>query len=349
MAKLGKLWAGRVYGTNTGNVFVELDSSGERVTGAVRLMDSQFGLTVYKVAGSFDGTLRLKGEPTQVPSGITAGVLEITGNLMPEGNLRGQWSSSIGTGGTFEIYPHDTPQSPDQRTAGPSAIPEQIFTSTVSLGSVRLYAKDLWELINFIRKDFIVGRPVVTYTIRGNEATKYFEDFQKEASTFGELRRIKINIQELEAHGINKVVTIELNSNVNAENEIRTQGINESWVVGKAEAIARTLRPFERKLVTTYKKFGLTLNQLIFLAMLALIPSIDLLLQRVIFVAVVVLLISFLYWLHSKFIPNAVIYLSAKEPTVFQRVWPSIMSWLAAVTASLTAAYVFYLLTRTSP
>ncbi|TLY28795.1 MAG: hypothetical protein E6K63_07045 [Nitrospirae bacterium] len=347
MPTLGKLWAGRVYGTNTGNVFVELDSSGERVTGTVRLMDTQLGLTVYKVTGSFDGMLRLKGEPTQVRSGITAGILEITATLTPEGSLRGQWNSSIGTGGTFELYPHDVPPPPDQRAASAGAIPEQIFTSNVSLGSVRLYAKELWELVNFIRKDFIVGRPVVTYTLRGNEATKYFEDFQREAGTFGELRRIKINIQELEAHGINKVVTIGLNAT--GQNEIQVQGINESWVIGKAEAIARTLRPFERRLVTTYKKFGLTLNEFIFLAMIVALPSIESIWQRMAFATVAVILLSGLYWFHSKFIPNTVIYLSGKEPTVFQRAWPSILSWLSAVTASLAAAYFFYLLTRSTP
>lgn len=346
MPTLGKLWAGRVFGTNTGNLFVELDSSGDRVAGTVRLMDTQFGLTVYKVTGSFDGTLRLKGEPTQVQDGVIAGALDITATLTPEGNLRGQWKSSLGTGGTFEAYPHDV-LPPDQRAASPLTIPEQFFTSNVSLGAIRLYAKDLWELVAFIRKDFVVGRPVVTYTVRGNEATKYFEDFQKEATTFGDLRRIKINIQEPEAHGINKVVTIELNPT--GQNEIRAQGINESWVVGKAEAIARTLRPFERGLVTTYKKFGLTLNQGIFLAMLVFIPAIESFWQRGVFVAVVVALLNVLYWLHSKFIPNTIIYLGEKEPTVFQRVWPSILSWLAAATASLAAAYVFYLLTRNTP
>lgn len=188
---------------------------------------------------------------------------------------------------------------------------------------------------------------VVTYAVRGNEVTKYFEDFQKEAATLGELRRIKLTIQEPEAHGINKVVVVELNSL--GQNEIRVQGINESWVVGKAEAIARALKVFERDLVTTYKKFGLTLNQLIFLAMLVLIPAIASLWQRAVFVAVVVLLLGVLFQLHSRFIPSAALYLGEQEPTVFQRTWPSVLSWLIAATASLAAAFVFYWLTRPAP
>src|SRR2546425_8113198 len=57
-----------------------------------------------------------------------------------------------------------------------------LFRSTVTLGAVRLYAKDLWDLAQFIKRDFVVGRMVVTYAVRGNEVTKYLEDFQKERS-----------------------------------------------------------------------------------------------------------------------------------------------------------------------
>lgn len=346
MTTLARLWAGRVYGTNTGNLFVELDSSAEEITGTLRLMDTVFGLNVYRVSGSFDGTLRLRGEPTHAPAGVNTGPIEATAVLTPEGYLRGEWRSSIGTAGTFEAYPHDVPP-PDQRTAGTTQVPEQLYTSTLTLGAVRLYAKDLWDLAQFIRKDFVVGRMVVTYAVRGNEVTKYFEDFQKEAGTLGELRSIKLTIQEPEAHGINKVVVVELNSL--GQNEIRVQGINESWVVGKAEAIARTLKAFEKGLVTTYKKFGLTLYQVIFLAMLVLIPAIASLWQRAVFVGFVVLLLGVLFRLHSRFIPSAALYLGEQEPTVFQRTWPSVLSWLIAATASLAAAYVFYWLTRRAP
>ena len=79
--------------------------------------------------------------------------------------------------------------------------------------------------------------------------------------------------------------------------------------------------------------------------MLVVIPAIESLWQRGIFVIIVVLLLSFLYWLHSKCIPNAIIYLGEHEPTFFERTWPSVLSWVATATASLAAAYVFYLLT----
>ena len=180
--------------------------------------------------------------------------------------------------------------------------------------------------------------------MRGNEVTKYFEDFRSEAPDLGELKRFKLVIQEPEAYGINKVVVLELTAF--GQNEIRVQGINETWVTGKAEATARMLRTFEKTLVTTYKKFGLTLNQIILLAMLVLIPSIQLLWQRAVFVVAIIFLLQCLVWLHQRFIPNATLYLAEQTPNAFQRVWPTILSFFIGVVASLVAAWLFQLLAR---
>lgn len=343
MPTLGRLWAGRIFGTNTGNVFLELGGTDDVITGTARLMDTVFGLSVYRVSGTFDDTLRLTAAPTQVEPGIDAGTIEVTAALTPEGNLRGEWRSSLGTAGTFEAYPHDG-AAEAQRSAGTSQVPEQVYTSTVALGALRLYANDLWSLAQFIKKEFLIGRVVVTYEVRGNEVSKYLEDFQGEAPSLMELRRLKLAIQEPEAYGINRVVIVDLNAA--GQNEVRVQGINESWVVGKCQAIARMLRPFENPLVTTFKKFGLTLNQLIFLAMLVVIPAISSMWSRAAFVAVVVLLMAALYQLHNRFIPSAALYFGQREPSFFQRLWPSLASWLIAASASLAAALAYYWLTR---
>ena len=346
MPTLGRLWAGRIFGTNTGNFFLEVESSPDGVlTGTLRLMDTLAGLTVYRVTGSFDGTtVRFEGDSAQAEAsqGVSIGTVHATGTLTPQGHIRGTWTSSIGTAGTLEAYPHDQ-AVPDQRTVA-GAPPEQFYTSTIAIGAVRIYGADLWELVEFIRRDFVVGRLVVTYAIRGTEVTKYLEDFRTEAATLGQLRRFKLAIQEPEAYGINKVVVLELIPF--GQNEIRVQGINESWVTGKAEATARMLRKFEKPLVTTYKKFGLTLNQLIVLAMLVLIPAIQFLWQRAMFVVAVVLLLQSLVWLHQRFIPNVTLYLSEEEPTVVQRAWPTILSFVIGVVASLVAALLFQWLTQ---
>jgi hypothetical protein len=50
MSAIGKLWAGQVFGTNTGNLFVEFVSDvGDQLKGVLRFMDQRFGLVLYDI------------------------------------------------------------------------------------------------------------------------------------------------------------------------------------------------------------------------------------------------------------------------------------------------------------
>ena len=61
---LGQLWAGKVYGTNTGNLFVKLEGEDAALVGTLRFNDTVVGLTEYSISGSFDGALlTFTGQP----------------------------------------------------------------------------------------------------------------------------------------------------------------------------------------------------------------------------------------------------------------------------------------------
>src|SRR5215203_5030314 len=108
MSNIGRLWAGYIYGTNTGNVFAELEQAENRVAGLLRVMDREFGIAVYRVQGAFEkGKLELDGVPEGTIEGIESGNIRVAGTLTPEGQIRGQWNSTLGTGGTFLLFPHD--------------------------------------------------------------------------------------------------------------------------------------------------------------------------------------------------------------------------------------------------
>lgn len=343
MAIIGRLWAGRVFGTNTGNLFLDLEATADELRGTLRFMDNAFGLVIYEVKGTFDGsTLEFEGEPKQALPGVETGQISAKATLTPHGSLRGQWTSSLGTGGTFELFPHDPP-SADQSKTPDSPVPEQLHTARLSVGAIRVYADDVRGLAQAIQNDFTVARLVVTYKSGGTEKTRYFDDFEKEAESLGVLQYFKLTIQEPEAHGINKLAVIELNSQ--GSNDVIVQGIYETWVIGKAEALARHLRRYEKSLVTNTKKYGLGLNQLIAVVMLLLFPEVQPLWRRAVFAAVVLGLLAALVWAHRRYLPNVVVYLTPRKPRPIARAWPSILSWLIAATASFAAAYVFYLLT----
>lgn len=345
MSDLGKLWAGRAYGTNTGNLFVSFDETEPRVRGTLRFMEDQAGVSVYSVEGEFDGRLDLQGEWRDGGEAEHHGVLSVNGRLTSDGNLRGTWESTVGTGGTFELSPHDVAIA-ETRSSQSVHGPEQLYTRRKTLGAIRLYAQDIRDLLRYMSEEFANPKPVVTYQVRGSEVTKYSSEFLQEFGEIGELRYLKILVQEPEAHGLNRVVMVEFNSA--GTNELLVQSTRESWVVGRSEALEAFLERFTSPLVTTYKRFGLNLNSVIVLAMIIAVPEIDPWIERISFVVATVAVLLGLYWLHTTFIPNTAIALTAGQPGVLGRTGPTILSWLFAVSASLVAALIFRLLTHGS-
>ena len=231
MAEIGKLWAGRVFGTNTGNVFVEINPSNGGVIGTIRFSDSVFGLVIYEFKGSFDGsTLELEGDSKQTEPGVETGQLTAKAVLTSQGRFHGQWWTSLGTAGTLELFPHDALPA-DQSKLTDVQIPEQLRTVRQSFGAVRLYWEDIQELVKVVKQDFVVGRVIVSYKLNGDEITQYFEDFEKQRTNFKECKYLKLSIQEPEAHGINRLAVIELDSQ--GRNDLIVQGIHESMGRGK--------------------------------------------------------------------------------------------------------------------
>lgn len=188
---------------------------------------------------------------------------------------------------------------------------------------------------------------IATYKSGGIENVRYFDEFEKAAPKIQRIQYLKLSIQEPEAHGINKLAVVELDSD--GRNGVFTQGIHESWVIGKAESVARHVRRHENSFFTNFKKFGLGLNQFIFGTMLVLIPEIETLERRAIFAAIVFGLLMALVWVHQEFLPNVVIYMAPKKPGLLTRAVPGIWSWVMAASAPLAAAIAFYLLTKQAP
>jgi len=343
MTSLAPYWAGYLYGTNTGNLFVEFSEADGQISGKLRVNDTTLGVTVYEVSGTFEGgKLSLSGEPIQTEEGVQSGKITAEATLLSNGSLSGKWESKLGTGGIFQLFPHRGPV--ESLSVGEAVTPEQLHTRTLTLGSIRLFPGDLRSIVDLMSRDFIVGRLVITYEDHGTHVAQYFDEFQKTKSNLGELRYIKLVIQEPEAHGINRLILVEFDTN--ATNTITVQGIQQAWVVGMAETLALKIRKYEKMLVTTYKKFGLGLNQILFLAIIVLIPEIENIWGRALFVGLGLFLLVILYVIHSRLIPNVAIYMTTQEPGWFARVWPTVLSWIVAASATLAATYVFYILTK---
>jgi hypothetical protein len=128
--------------------------------------------------------------------------------------------------------------------------------------------------------------------------------------------------------------------NAIGSNEIRVQGIQESWVIGKAEALAAFLRERQKFLTTTFQKYGLNVNFVLFVAAIILLPDLSVS-RRFVFMILVVGILLGIAKLHSQFIPNALIRLPTSKPTLIERIWPQTFSWLATVGAAVVGAIIY--------
>lgn len=344
VAELVKHWAGRVAGTNTGNVSVKLERDAERengIEGTLRLADDQYGVVTYVLAGTFDGSvLEAAGAPDQVPPEVNAGELTIQGILTPEGQITGEWKSTLGTGGVFRLFPHDI------AATGPrmGGLTEQVNEEHRVLGSIRLFGDEIQAVATDVVADFsATPRPLVTYRNDAGTKTTYLDDFLEAVENLGEISYLKIFAQEPEAYGINRVVVLELGNHV--QNSIRVQGVQHSWVVGKAEALSRRLAQYEEPLSTGYKKWGVGLVQLLLLAtLLVSLPSLDSTVYRIVLLFVVAALLWAFNKVHAVFLPNLVVSARKRPPIRWMRAIPRLLSWFAAILAAVLAAYAAYLL-----
>lgn len=337
MTNIGKLWAGKLYGTNTGNLFAEFISADGQFSGTLRVSDDRFGIAVYAVTGTFDGVeVQIEGKPATAPDNLNTGEISAKGSLTPEGHIRAQWSSTIGNGGTFILLPHDS--SNPQHIAFSQ---EQLHTASRRIGALRLYAEDVQELIGFMSRDFSQGRVILTYRERGHEVSRYASDVQNELSRLGELRYLKLYIQAPDANGVNKFALVELNAD--GINEVRVQGIQESWVVGNVETITSFLKTYQKTLSTTFRSFGLNINGFLAIGTLVFLPEL-ILSRRIIFVLAMASMGWAILFIHKQFIPNVIVYLSPQRPSAFQRVWPQILSWMIAATSAVFASVIYGIL-----
>ncbi|MFT4171140.1 MAG: hypothetical protein QM639_01165 [Rhodocyclaceae bacterium] len=329
---LGHLWAGRAYGTNTGNLFVKLEGNDEALSGVLHMSEAGVGLVMYSLQGAFDGNrLTLTGETQAQIEGVVFGQLTASATLTNKGELSGEWSTSIGSAGTFILFPHDQAQGIEDI---PNRVPDQLHTARHSFGAVEIDREQLTAIADEIQRDFKNAQVVVT-VVAGTEQSRFLVDFK--AIPFHDGVRtaiIKLFVQEPEGSGVNRVALVEFGPQVNM---VMTQGGDEAWVLGMLEKLKRTIRPLERTYATNFKKLGFGVNQLLVVGTITFLPSLDTFRNRAILMAGVLALVLGVNWLHGRYLPFAAIHLGPKPTGLLARIAPSLASWVIAVSAGIAA------------
>lgn len=337
MAEILGRWAGHLYGTNTGNLFVEFEGVATELRGTVRLMDNAFGLNIFAATGSFvDGRLALQCEIIQAPEGLEFGAVSVTAALAPDGVLRGDWRSTLGTAGTLVLHPHG-----DASTAQIGPRPERLHVAAREFGALSLGSEGVRALIQAMNLDMGSQPVVVTYPEGGLEISRFAADFERDIQTLGIVYSLRLNVQSLEPSGVNRVVSVEISRY--GINQVRVQGTDGVWVRGKMELVADLLGRHERRMLTGVRKWGLNFNTLLVVAAVIAMPDLPLT-RRAIFAAAIFALILSIAALHKKFVPGAVIRLSPMKSGFIERAGPQVLSWLIAASSAVVASVVYGLL-----
>ena len=326
---LSNLWAGRIHGTNTGNIFVKLEGEDPNLTGALHLSDPLYGLAVYSIKANFDGCrLFLEGSPKNKEEYPNLGNLEAQGYLKGHGEIEGEWATDIGSAGTFLMFPHGEEEILEEHSG-----PEQLHTVRHPFGAIAINRGKIITIAKMIQKEF-GHAPVVITTVADTEQTKLLRDFEKVAPHRSRVSILKIFCQEKDRNGLNRIAQVEFGPNTNYA---MVQGGDEAWALGVLEKLKREISSLERTYTTHFRRFGVGINQFLLVLAIIFLPGLEGLFDRSVLMGGVILIIFSVNWFHDRYLPFAVIYIDERPQTLISRIAPNALSWFVAATASLAA------------
>jgi len=125
MIDLSGTWEGTFSGTNQGRMVIKFTHEGDRIYGAGHFNEPTVGIYRYQVQGVVSKEiiklLLTPGERSH--AGILLGNIDATATLNKQGAITGEWRSSIGTQGSFQVVRAISPDIPQQKnTNGNNAV-----------------------------------------------------------------------------------------------------------------------------------------------------------------------------------------------------------------------------------
>lgn len=327
-------WTGRIFGTNTGNVYLHLTEQPiGSLIGTLRVNDDVLGLTVHAVEGSFDGsTFMLRGKPLEAPPDVVSGDITATGVLNQRGDFEGQWESTVGSAGRFVL-------APAYAISGQDNEPDQLHIARHDFGPMVVSHSDLVEIADHIQKDF--STPVVVTISGETEKSMYLSAFRSAQHNEDFAKVVKIRAQSVERGGIQRVAQVEFGPSFNF---VLTQSIDEAWARGKKDMLRQSLKKYEKSYFTIGKKLGVTINQALLFFVLIYLPSLDTELKRAVLLGALVAIAASLNAIDNKLLKHASIQLRERSPSFFDRIGSSSVSWVAGIVGAVIAGLILALL-----
>jgi hypothetical protein len=354
-------WTGSVWGTNRGSVIAEMTRDGNRVEGKILLFEPGFGQTRVRLIGEWNEANRIAGKLDQFTANLAVAAFlpqagEMKGAFDPqEGLIRGEWKTDAGTIGKFVLVKVDGQlqipelvqqpqvvhgQPPQPQSAQPAQPPPALVTVTKVLGSYRLDERALRSLAELTKSGTNVAIPAINAALAGREFIHIGVDsLLADASIPAVIYDLRIAANEPVVHAGNNTVVVTLKRH--EPNTLYISGYDRVWVEGKAAQIENFLRHHESKATHILRRYGSYLNSIIFLAMLAFLPSVPSLRDRLeVVLYVFILLTALLYsW---RLAANTKVFLREPKFAWYQKN----SGWLLVLLEVALSAWIAYLVQK---
>jgi len=355
-------WNGSVWGSTTkGTVSVSIIRQGGRFEGNLTLFEPGLGQLHANLAGEWTDKNRVTAMlrqftgnysiPVTLPqSGTMVGIFDPA-----EGTLTGEWATDAQTRGKFLLVkiesaqptlpgtpavPTPAPPPTGPASAGPAPNIPPLITKTVVLGAYRMDEQAVRRLASLVRNGTNVAAPVLNASHKGSEHIHVgVDNLVADPSVPAVVYNLLVTANEQAVKTGTNTVTINLKHR--EPNILFVSGYDPIWVEGKAAALRSFLEEHESRATHFWRKYGSYANTIIFLALLALLPSIPDLLKRVTVLAFVFLLL-FLLMASWKFAANTKIFLRETKFAWYEKN----AGWLLVLLEVALTGWVGYLIQR---
>ncbi len=356
-------WIGTLWGTNHGTLIAEFTREGDGAEGDIQLFEPGIGQTGIHFTGAWNNTDKITGKLDRFTGNhVTPLTLPQSGEMDCQYDsgqeiIVGEWKTDIGTNGKFVLAKSESPQissllgvqqlQPSQPQAQPSQppvvqvlppqVPPPFVTKTKVLSSYRLDQDALRKLAELVKSGTNVAIPVINAALDGREFIHIGVDsLIADPSVPAIVYDIRVVANEPVLRQGNNTVMVTLKKN--EPNTLFVSGYDRVWVEGKAAQLEHFLEHHESKAANILRRYGTNLNSIIFLLMLAFLPSVPLLRDRLkVIASVFVLLFLLLYsWRGAA---NTKVFLREPQIAWYQKN----AGWLLVLLEVALAAWIAYL------
>jgi hypothetical protein len=287
-------WNGTLWGSNAGALLVEFDRKGNILAGKFALLEPGLGTTRANINGQWSdddrivATLSQFTAETNVPVELPKDGQFVANFDLKTSSIHGEWRTASGTQGSFVLVvgtrvdtqfavpTRDLALSSPNVTETPSG---PLVSTTLNLGSVRLDKDGLTNLVEIITSGTAIENPAINATHRGREYIHIgIASLLKEAALPGYVDTIIIAVNEPISKVGTKTIVVRLVKD--GQNTVFVSGYDRIWVEGKAQQIELLVGNYKNKIISFWRNHGGNANAIVFLVLLAILPSVPLIANR---------------------------------------------------------------------